>query len=140
MVLFLVPLSPTDFEIIGLYHNGTETVLTLDWEPPILNMSAGPEDILDNYTITLSSASQNLMEVILAPSPPWNVTLQPNIDYDITITSTNCAGHSFPALVIEDIMFGRITSHTILYWLASVCYIDSELLGSCSSSKWVCDQ
>ena len=98
-----VPLPPTNFSIIEVYHDDRETTVSLAWNPP---QGSGPEVIVQNYSIVLSPAPQYQSAVIIVSSPPWNVTLLHNQEYIINITSLNCAGESTPPVVLN-VEFGK---------------------------------
>ena len=100
----LVPMIPTGFRAIEEYHDYMDTVITLDWDLP---QGSGPEVIVDNYTISISSDSSYQLVSILVSSPPWNITLDHNTVYTINLTALNCAGESEPA-VLSNIGFSEL--------------------------------
>ncbi len=80
----------------------TDIKITFEWDPPL---GSGPEVIVDNYTISITSipVSQPIKSVGL--SSPWNVTLNYNINYTATIIAVNCAGES-NRLQLNNIEYG----------------------------------
>ena len=74
-----------------------ETTVTLDWDPP---QGTGPESVVDNYTVSISPAPPYELESTTVQLPPWNVTLDHNIQYSISLTTTNCIGESNASAII----------------------------------------
>ncbi len=68
-----------------------ETTVTLDWDPP---QGSGPEAIVDNYIISISPDPPYKPAMNVVPSPPWNITLIHNTEYNLDISATNCLGRS----------------------------------------------
>ncbi len=83
--------------IIAEYEDNTETIITLDWDPP---QGIGPEAIVDNYTISISPTPPD-QPAIDQDSRPWNVTLGHTQLYTINATAINCAGESEPSMTIS---------------------------------------
>ena len=88
---FLVPLTPTGFNITRTYHGVAETTFTIGWDP--IPQGSGPEAIVDNYTIYISSPAFGPV-IIMTDSPPLNITLTHNVRYSVSITASNCARES----------------------------------------------
>lgn len=78
---------------------GTTTV-TLEWDPP---QGTGQQAMVDLYRISLTPP---LPGSIAAPSSPWNVTLERNVAYNISIVAENCAGQS-TALTLQNIIYSK---------------------------------
>ncbi len=103
IILSIVPLTPTGFNITEDYFTVMDNTVMLEWDSP---GGSGPEAIVDNYTITVNpmSVSHPISNVVL--SSPWNVTLSYNVIYTATITAVNCAGES-NNLTLVDIEYSK---------------------------------
>ena len=62
--------------------------VTVEWDPPIDN--GGRDDL--TYTVTVSPPTQLSATVLTSISV--TVTAQYNVDYTVSIVTTNCAGNS----------------------------------------------
>ena len=62
--------------------------VTVQWDPPTDN--GGRDDL--TYTVTISPLTQLSATVLTSTS--LNVTAQYNVDYTVSIVTTNCAGNS----------------------------------------------
>ena len=65
----------------------------LEWDQPT---GQNPEDIIDNYTISVTPKPLSHPVNVVAIIPPWFLTLNYNVMYNATITAANCAGKSAP--------------------------------------------
>ena len=127
---YIVPLSPTGFNITGLYHGTMETTITLEWDPPD---GSGPEAIVDNYTISISPDPPYKPAINFVLLPPWNVTLTHNVEYTINVTALNCFGESSPTVLsntYSKLKYNRNSSMILLHSLLS------KLWDSSKSNKW----
>ena len=104
--LFLVPLTPTGFNITRDYFTVMDNTVIFEWDSPA---GSGPEAIVDNYTITVNPmpVSHPISNVVI--STPWNVTLSYNVIYTATITAVNCAGES-NTLTLPGIEYGKLNN------------------------------
>ncbi len=62
--------------------------VTVEWDPPTDN--GGRDDL--TYTVTISPPTQLSATVLTSTSV--TVTAQYNVDYTVSIVTTNCAGNS----------------------------------------------
>ena len=84
---------PADFNITGMYHGEMETTFTFSWDT--MPQGSGPETVVDNYTIYISTSPMSEpINTIMATSPPVTITLIHNVSYSVSITASNCAGES----------------------------------------------
>ena len=61
---------------------------------------------MDYYPITVTPRPLSHPVSNIVYSTPWNVTLNFNIEYTVTITAVNCAGESSP-FVLTNIEFSE---------------------------------
>ena len=92
-----MPLAPTNFNITEQYDGIRDATITLNWSPP----QGGA--IVEYYNITVTP-SRPVSSMLYAP--PVNVTLDYNVEYNISIASVNCAGES-ELSVLTGIEFGK---------------------------------
>lgn len=74
------------------YHGTNTTTLSFYWDYP--PQGIGPETVVENYTISISSSPLFNLSTYVVQSPPWNVTLAHNEIHSINITAVNCIGDS----------------------------------------------
>ncbi len=100
---YLVPLTPTGFNIARDFFTVMDNTVMFEWDSP---GESGPEAIVDNYTITVNPmpVSHPIFNVVL--SGPWNVTLSYNTIYTATITAVNCIGES-GTFTLSSIEYGK---------------------------------
>ena len=107
----------------------TDTNLTVmfEWEK---RQSMGPEDIVDNYTVTISPRPLDpSKEVIILPNSlmALNVTLSFNTNYTATIVAVNCAGESEALAYPDSIIYSKThtppISETSMNFLGSLVII-----------------
>ncbi len=100
----IAPPTVSRFEVSKQNYAVMNIEVVLDWDPP-----SGP-DVVDNYTIYVlpMPVSHPISNVVNSTS--WNVTLDYNVIYNVTITSRNCAGESEP-VVLANIHYGKNTLH-----------------------------
>ena len=55
---------------------------------------------VDKFTITVSSLDGSIDLGTVASSPLENVTLNYNINYNISVRASNCAGSSIPGVIL----------------------------------------
>ena len=108
LISLLVPPEPTSFNIIEIYHEISDIILTFKWDKSKI---LGTEKIIvDYYNVLITSKLQQVLYVVY--SSPWNVTLDYNKNYNASITAVNCVGKSSP-LLVSNIKFDNIPhSHT----------------------------
>ena len=87
----IVPRIPTGFNYTRVYHRSLSSILTFEWDPP---GGSGPEAVVDNYTISISSTPLSHPSIFAVFTNPLNVTLAYNVTYVFNITATNCVGDS----------------------------------------------
>ena len=63
--------------------------MTLEWMPP---QGSGLDVIIDHYEITIVPTPLSHPTFNNITTSFWNVTLDFNVPYDITVTPVNCAG------------------------------------------------
>ena len=80
------------------------TTVTLDWDPP---QGSGPGTVVDNYTVSISPDPPYQPATNIVPSPPWNITLGHNVQYNINLTAINCAGSTEP-VELSGIEFSKL--------------------------------
>ncbi len=78
--------------------------MTLDWDPP--TESCVRDDL--TYTVTVSPPAQLSATVLTFTSV--TVTAQYNVDYNVSVVATNCAGSSTTAEYIYNFSIGEITA------------------------------
>jgi hypothetical protein len=76
----------------------SNNTITLEWNPP---QGSGAETIVDYYRVSVTPVplSHPMINMILLP--PWNVTIEYNVAYTVSVTAVNCAGDSNTVLDIE---------------------------------------
>ena len=99
-----VPLTSTGFNIARDSFTTVNYTVTLEWDPPD---GLGPEATVDYYWISVTPRplSHPISNLVLLP--PWNVTLDYNVVYTVSITVVNCAGDSNAAELPADIEYGK---------------------------------
>ncbi len=65
--------------------------MTVGWDPP--TETGGRDDL--TYTVTVSPPTQLSATVLTSTSV--TVTAQYNVDYNVSVVTTNCAGNSMTA-------------------------------------------
>ena len=88
---FLVPIRPSGFDIFEASFTPDNSIVTFEWDPP---QGMGPELVVDNYRIIITSIPLSPTTIYLVELSPWNVTLDYNVIYTANITAINCAGES----------------------------------------------
>ena len=104
---------PAYLNIIGQYDTLNATTITLDWGLP---MGSGPETIIDGYTISITPSPLSHPTTYVVDSPPWNVTIRFNMEHNITLYATNCAGQS-AAIMLQSIEFSRLFTHSNFFYV-----------------------
>ena len=84
-----MPFVPVGFNFTGEYHQGMNTTLVFEWNPP---QGLGPATVVDYYIISISPKPLSHPSTNVVSQSPWNVTLVHNTEYSINVTSVNCAG------------------------------------------------
>ncbi len=88
---YVVPLVPTGFRIAQVYFFEFSFSVILKWNIPT---GKGPEDIVDNYTLSVRDNKMVYDEDWIV-STPLNVTdLIYNREYEAVLVASNCAGES----------------------------------------------
>lgn len=101
--LSAVPLTPTGFSITREYHRQLNSTVTLSWSP---GQDAGVVIIVYFYSVSISPAPLSHPVSNVVSSLPWNVTLEHNVAYSVSITAENCAGESL-ALLRNNVKYSR---------------------------------
>ena len=96
-------MEPTRLRITDVYHQMINTTITLAWDPP--PQGVPPVDTVDHYMIYISTMSESSAGISV-PSSPWNVTLERNVVYSVSVTAGNCAGQS-TALTLDNVKYGE---------------------------------
>ncbi len=97
LFFLLVPLRPVDFNITQEFISNS--ILTFEWKSPT---GKGPEIIVDNYTISIRNTAMSSYVVVETAYTPWNVTdLSYNVEYEATLTASNCNGESRVDLIFK---------------------------------------
>lgn len=92
--IIVVPQAPSGFRVNERYPtNNMGTIVTLQWDPP---QGRDSQTVVDNYTISISPPPLSQPSTTMVNSPPWNVTFDYNVDYELNITAENCNGESDP--------------------------------------------
>ena len=76
--------------------------ITLEWNPP---EGSGLEVIVDSYNINVIPKPVSHPINNLVYSTSWNVTLQYNANYTVSINAENCAGES--SEVTLPVLYGK---------------------------------
>ena len=88
-MIFTDPPRPPSIISHSIGNSSVDAVsVTVQWDPPTHN--GGRDDL--TYTVTISPPTQ-LSDTILT-STSVTVTAQYNVDYTVSIVTTNCAGNS----------------------------------------------
>ena len=92
MFFCLVPLAPTNFNFAAVYPGILNTLVTFKWDEP-----CGQHPIIVNYyEIRINPAPVSHSIVNRISSAPWNVTLNYDVVYNVSITTVSCDGRSAP--------------------------------------------
>ena len=101
-LLFLAPLSATNFEVKESY-TAASNIITLGWDPP---HGSGPEAIIHYYKIVITPEPLSHPNPIIVYATSWNVTVEFNVQYSVTLITVNCEGESNP-LALNTYIFGK---------------------------------
>ena len=101
--LLTVPLTPSGFNISGLFDAILNTTVRFEWDPP---QGRGPEAVVDFYQISIVPKPLSHAITSVAYSILWNATIAYNMEYTVSITAVNCAGESNP-FVLSGLEFSK---------------------------------
>ena len=88
-MIFTDPTGPPSIISHSIGNSSVDAVsVTVQWDPPTDN--GGRDDL--TYTVTISPLTQLSATVLTSTSV--TVTTQYNVDYTVSIVTTNCAGNS----------------------------------------------
>ena len=100
----LVPLPPTSIKVIRTIENADNVTVFFEWTSP---MGEGSAYAVESYIFSVSSASNaDYYAANNISTSSTNTILEYNMDYEVFVTSVNCAGQSEP-LSITNIHFGK---------------------------------
>ena len=71
--------------------------MTIEWNPPVNSSEAD----IHNYTVSVSPSAQ--LSATVVTSTNVTVTAEYNVNYNLSIVATNCAGNSDPAVYVFSI-------------------------------------
>ncbi len=106
---YVDPLKPTGLNIAEELFNIDNITLIFTWDTLI---SRCPEALVDRYNITIipEPLSHPANNIVLYP--PFNVTLDYNVVYNMTVMALNIAGDSQPTELL-DIEYSKFLIHIL---------------------------
>lgn len=100
--------------------------VTFEWRLP---QATGPEVIVDYYRVIVSPSPLSHPSSNMVFSSQWNVTLDYNTEYTVTILTINAAGNSTP-FSLANIEIGKLipAKLTLLLLTLGHCFMHFEQL------------
>lgn len=114
----LEPLAPTNFSITNKFEGIQNITAEFEWNPPL---GSGPEYVVDGYQLSVMTDT-DIVEALYVLSTSWNMILDYNVEYAVSIVSINCVGNS-NEVTLRNILFGKknVRSRSLYLALQITC-------------------
>ena len=86
-----MPNNPNDLNVTGQFDTVDNTTITISWDPP---QGTGVKTVVDQYNLYINPLPLSHPNFVVAYGEAINVTIQYNMQYNISIVALNCAGES----------------------------------------------
>ena len=107
-IIVIVPPPPTNFNITRAHRTLLNATVTYEWDPPQSGVRG--QEVIDSFEIVFvpSPLSHPSSNIINSSIWKFNVTLDINVLYNVTIASMNCVG-SGRSVALNNIVISECT-------------------------------
>ena len=114
--LYAEPLPPTHIYANRTRQQPQNIIVSIEWRRPV---GVGPEYFIQSFVIYIESETGLFSRSDTVTSTSWDVTLNYDTNYTVSVISVNCAGIS-DMIILEDIRFGKW-----FFFFTLIAYINS---------------